>query len=180
MLTEHAVYPHRIDAWLAMATLWMAFYAAGLQAQASANASSSAAQAQSGQPQAQNAPAQLPKFDVASIKLHKSEGMMMQAGFRLTPDGVSIAGVPLSMLLRQTFGLPADRLLNQPDWVNSARYDIEAKVDPDDAPKLDKLTRTERMEMLTPLLEERFGLKFHHETKTLEVYALVVAKGVRS
>jgi bla regulator protein blaR1 len=42
---------------------------------------------------------------------------------------------------------------------------------------MDKLTQGERMAMLVPLLEDRFGLKFHHETKTLEVYALVVAKG---
>ena len=127
--------------------------------------------------QIQSTDAQLPKFDVASVKAHKSEGMQMMAGMRLTPDGISISGVPLAMLLREAFGLPEDRILNEPDWVNSARYDIEAKVDPDDAGKLDKLTRTERMAMLVPLLEERFGLKFHHETKTLEVYALVVAKG---
>jgi len=99
----------------------------------------------------------LPAFDVASIKPHKSEGMRMMAGFRLTPDGVSIAGVPLAMLLRQAFGLPRDRILNEPDWVNSARFDIEAKVNPDDAPKLEKLTMDQRTAMLIPLLEDRLG-----------------------
>jgi uncharacterized protein (TIGR03435 family) len=144
-------------------------------AQSSAAAGGAVAQGANARAQTADA-AQLPRFDVASVKPHKSEGMQMMAGFRATPDGISVMGVPLGMLLRQAFGLPEDRILNVPDWVNSARYDIEAKVDPDDAPKLDKLTQTQRMEMLVPLLEGRFGLKFHHETKTMEVYALVVAK----
>jgi bla regulator protein blaR1 len=119
----------------------------------------------------------LPVFDVASIKPHKSEGMMMRAGFRITPDGVSIFGVPLSMLVNQAFELPEDRILSVPAWTRSARYDIEAKVDPSEAPQLEKLTREQRMEMMLPLLENRFGLKFHHETKVMNVYTLVVDKG---
>lgn len=154
---------------LPIAALLIALPPASLRAQENTSASGAA--------QTQNTAPQLPKFDVASIKPHQSEGMRMRAGMQLTPDGISATGAPLSMLLHEAFGLPADRILNEPDWVNSARYDIEAKVDPDDAPKLEKLTPKERVEMLLPLLEDRFGLKFHHETKTLEVYALVVAKG---
>ena len=62
----------------------------------------------SGDP-AQGAQAQIPAFDVASIKAHEPEGMMMRAVFRLTPDGVSITGVPLSGLLVTAFGVPDDR-----------------------------------------------------------------------
>lgn len=119
----------------------------------------------------------LPAFDVASVKPHKSEGMMMRMGFRFTPDGVSIDGTPLAVLLRSAFSLPDDRILNVPAWAKSSRFDIEAKVDPDEAPKLEKLKMDQRMAMLVPLLEERFGMKFHHETKDMEVYDLVVAKG---
>ncbi|MGH9605906.1 MAG: TIGR03435 family protein [Terracidiphilus sp.] len=177
-MTERKLRLRKLDVGaLTIAALSLALAATALHAQASANAGGGAAQSQTAQPQPQTAPAQLPKFDVASVKAHKPEGMMMRAGMRLTPDGVSISGLPLSMLLHEAFELPEDRILNEPDWVNSARYDIEAKVDPADAPKLEKLTPKERMEMLLPLLEDRFGLKFHHETKVLEVYALVVAKG---
>ena len=70
----------------------------------------------------------------------------------------------------------SDRIVGAPDWVRSKRYDIEAKVAPDDAPKLDKLKMEQRRTMLLPLLEERFGLKYHHETRELPTYALVVAK----
>jgi uncharacterized protein (TIGR03435 family) len=127
--------------------------------------------------QAQDAAPQLPAFDVVSIKPHKDEGMMGRFGLSVTPDGVSISGVPLTLLLHNAFGLPDDRILNEPEWVRSARYDIEAKVDPADAPKLEKLQMDKRLEMLLPVFEDRFGMKYHHETRTLEVYALVIAKG---
>ncbi|MGB8844191.1 MAG: M56 family metallopeptidase [Terracidiphilus sp.] len=121
--------------------------------------------------------AHLPQFDVVSIKPHKDEGMRMRIGMMVTPDGFSGNGLPLDLLLRNAFDLPRDRILNEPEWAKSRRYDIEAKVAPDDAPKLKKLSRQQRWAMLIPVLQERCGLKFHHETKELEVYTLVVAKG---
>lgn len=101
----------------------------------------------------------------------------MMVGVQFTPDGISITGLPLHMLIREAFGVSNDRLLGEPGWVNSARYDIEAKVDAADAPKLDKVEMEQRWAMMRPLLEDRFGLKFHHETRQLNEYVLVVAKG---
>ncbi len=150
---------------------------AGLLAQTNAAAANAAPQSESKQTAAPETRTLLPQFEVASIKAHKSEGMMMRAGMRQTPDGVSISGVPLSMLVSGALGLPSNQILNEPQWADSDRYDIEAKVDAADVPKLEKLTREQRMAMLLPLLEDRFGLKFHHETKVMEVYALVVDKG---
>ncbi len=149
-----------------IAALSMAL-AAGLDAQTNGTAGSGDHGAQ----------AQIPAFDVASIKAHKDEGMMMRVGLRLTPDGISITGAPLSMLLDSAFGVADNCILDEPAWVKSDRYDIEAKVDPEDAPKLENLTRKERLAMLIPLFEDRAGLKFHHETKEMQVYDLVVAKG---
>lgn len=122
--------------------------------------------------------ATLPKFDVASIKPHKDEpNGMMRIGFGPTPDGIRANGVPLQMIVTQAFGISRDRILNEPDWVQSSRYDLEAKVSPEDASKLNGLTQRQRGVMLLPVLEDRFGLKFHHETRELNVYTLVVAKG---
>jgi bla regulator protein blaR1 len=126
---------------------------------------------------AQSASAQLPAYEVVSVKPHKDEGMMMRSGIRYGPDGFSADGVPLQMFILQAFGLSADRILNEPEWVKSARFDVEAKVAPEDAPKLKPLTMQQRPAMMLPVLEDRFGLKFHHEMKELEVYTLVVAKG---
>ncbi len=81
------------------------------------------------------------------------------------------------MLLHVAFGLDDDRIFGAPSWTKSNRYDIEAKVAPEDAPKLDKLKTDDRRAMLLPLLVERFNLKYHHETRELPTFALVVAKG---
>ncbi|MGB7266478.1 MAG: M56 family metallopeptidase [Terracidiphilus sp.] len=117
----------------------------------------------------------LPKFDVVSIKPYGPSQMMIRIDTK--PDGISVSGMPMHMIVREAFGVTNDRLLGEPDWVNAERYDIDAKVAPEDVPKLKGLTPQQRWEMLLPVLVERCGLKFHHETRNLTVYTLVVAKG---
>ncbi len=120
----------------------------------------------------------LSNFDVISIKPHEDEGVSrMGIGFITTPDGLSFKGGSLDMLLHLAFGVPRDRLLNEPEWVKSSRLDVEAKVAPEDAQRFEALTSLQRWAMLTPALENRFQLKFHHEEKELQVYALMVARG---
>ncbi len=118
----------------------------------------------------------VPKYDVATVKPSpaESEGRVMMM---MTPDGVSISGVPMRMLLREAFRTEDDRLVGAPDWAKKKRYDIQAKVSPEDAPKLEKLKIDERRSMILPLLIERFNLKYHHEMRELPSYVLVVAKG---
>lgn len=118
---------------------------------------------------------QLPAFDVASIKPYSKSDMMI--GVRTTDDGVTISSMPMHMIIREAFGVTNDRLLGEPGWVGTSRYDVEAKVAPEDAPKLKQLSQEQRWAMLVPVLEDRCALKFHHETRNLTVYTLVVAKG---
>ena len=117
----------------------------------------------------------LPKYDVASIKPGSSAPG--PSFLRFNPDGTSAHSMPLQFLLRAAFGVENDRLIGVPSWAQSNRYDIEAKVAPEEVPQLDKLTAKDRQAMLIPLLVERFNLKYHHETRELPQYALVVAKG---
>ncbi len=118
----------------------------------------------------------VPKFDVATIKPSpaESEGRVTMM---MTPDGVSISGVPLQMILRDAFRTEDDRIVGAPAWAKTKRYDIEAKVSPEDAHKLEKLKIDERRSMMLPLLMERFNLKYHHEMRELPSYELVIAKG---
>jgi bla regulator protein blaR1 len=118
----------------------------------------------------------VPKYDVATIKPApaESEGRVMMM---MTPDGVSISGVPMQMLLREAFRTEDDRLVGVPDWAKKKRYDIQAKVSPEEAPKLEKLKIDERRSMILPLLIERFNLRYHHEMRELPGYVLVLAKG---
>ena len=68
-----------------------------------------------------------------------------------------------------------------PKWADTDNYDIEAKIDAADMAGWDKLSDRERLERVRPLLlallEDRFKLKIHTETRVTPVYALVVAKG---
>src|SRR6185503_8541983 len=62
-------------------------------------------------------------------------------------------------------------IANMPDWVTSERYDMEAKAtDP-------AATSPQMMLMLQTLLEERFQLRWHRETREGPVYVLSVARG---
>jgi uncharacterized protein (TIGR03435 family) len=119
--------------------------------------------------------AALPAFEVVSIKPDKSGSMMMRVMF--TPDGISVNGIPVHMLLREAFNITDSQLLEEPGWVSSDRFDIEAKVAADDVARLKALKPTDRWAMLLPVFQDRFGLKFHHETRDLTQYVLVVAKG---
>jgi uncharacterized protein (TIGR03435 family) len=58
-----------------------------------------------------------------------------------------------------------------PDWINSDRFDIDGK--PEGAPTLEMMNGP----MLQTLLEDRFKLKIHRETREVPVYALTVATG---
>jgi bla regulator protein blaR1 len=125
--------------------------------------------------QPQNGLAQPLAFDVVSIRPYPRNNMMIS--IRTTPDGISVGGMPMHMILREAFGVTNGQLLGEPDWVATDRYDVEGKVAPEDAPKLKQLSNEQRWTMLLPALEERCNLKFHHETRELTVYMLVIAKG---
>ena len=129
----------------------------------------------SGSTSSQSSVKDLPKFDAATIKPNTAIGNNLM--IMMKPDGVSFKGIQVQMLLEDALGVERDRIVGAPKWVQSNRYDIEAKVAPEDASKMDRLKMDQRREMLLPLLEERFHLKYHHETRELPMYALVVAKG---
>ena len=57
-----------------------------------------------------------------------------------------------------------------PDWIGSERFDVAATLPEGSLP-------AQLPEMMQRLLEERFALKFHRESKDFPVYALQVAPG---
>ena len=121
------------------------------------------------------ATAGVPEFEAATIKPNKADGN--RRSFMYNETGMSMEGVPVQMMLKDTFNVTEDRILGVPNWAKTDRFDVEAKVSSDDAPKLAHLTREQRRFMLQSLLAERFNLKYHHETRELPVYTLMVAKG---
>lgn len=89
--------------------------------------------------------------------------------------------VALKMLMQyDAYGIPQQRIFGGPKWVDSARFDIEAKPDSSVADELQKLGLEQRhlqmQAMFQQLLADRFKLVVHWETRDLPVYSLVAAK----
>lgn len=115
------------------------------------------------------ATAQKPSFDVASVKPAAPQEMgriMMRVGG--DPGMVDYKSVSLRLLLTRAFGVKDYQIVG-PDWMSTAMFDVQARLPPETSEENRRL-------MFQTLLEERFGLKFHKETKDAPIYSLVVAK----
>jgi uncharacterized protein (TIGR03435 family) len=89
---------------------------------------------------------------------------------RGNPGRFTVSNTPLRTLIRNAYRVPDFTISGSPAWMNSDRYDIEAKVE-------GELKGDDLLLVLKTLLEERFHLKVHRETKDGLVYMLTVAKG---
>jgi len=106
-------------------------------------------------------------FEAASIKPNKSG----QPGWRLEPQPGRITAVNATAkaLIRFAYDLSDFQLSGGPAWLDDDRFDLTAKAAGD--PPLAQ----ERV-MLRRLLAERFKLLAHTESRTLPIYALVMAR----
>jgi uncharacterized protein (TIGR03435 family) len=112
-----------------------------------------------------------PRYEVASIKPNNS-GNSRMGGRGLQPGGrLSLTNVPLEWLVLIAYQVGSNALISGPEWKNllSERFDIEAKVEGNP-------TQDKEQPLLQALLEDRFKLLVHHETRLLPVYALVLTK----
>jgi bla regulator protein BlaR1 len=108
-----------------------------------------------------------PAFDVASIKPNRSGSRGFSIG---SPGGRFIAtNVTLQECIQMAYHVADYRLTGGPSWLNSERYDIEAKAE-------HAVPKEQLMPMLQALLADRFKLAFHWETKERPGYALIVGK----
>ncbi len=113
---------------------------------------------------------QRPEFEVASIKLNTSGTRMV----RISGVGtrrLSATNASLRMLITIAYGVKNFQVSGGGSSIDSDRYDIEAKA------PADNTTRAQSMLMMQAMLEDRFRLKVHRETKEMPVYALVPGKG---
>jgi uncharacterized protein (TIGR03435 family) len=128
-------------------------------------------------PPAASAP--LPQFDVISVKPNKTTpgGAYGLVTTQFTADGFRGANVPVHTLIQQAYGLREGQVVDEPAWVKTEVFDIEAKVAGPDIAAFTKLNFDQRQAMFQQILTERFKLVAHRETRELPVYALSVAKG---
>ena len=109
-------------------------------------------------------------FEVASIKPHRDGDDTQETN--LLPGGRYV-GINASVrkLIRLAFGVEDSQIVGAPGWIDSERYDIEAKTG-----ETTQLEPPEFQRVLLALLEERFQLKFHTEMRERPAYWLVVQK----
>ena len=111
--------------------------------------------------------AQTAQFEVASVKRSTSDA----PGFAMLPEPgrFSATNVPLRFIIMAAVRAPAWALDGGPGWIDTERYDIQAK-EPDGAPP------QQWPERLRALLVERFKLATHTERRSMQGFGLTVAR----
>jgi len=75
----------------------------------------------------------------------------------------------LADLVRQAYGMDADKVLGGPNWMEWEVFDLNAKLPPESTAETQKV-------MLQNLLADRFKLVVHKDNKELQAYALTAGK----
>ena len=123
-----------------------------------------------------------PQFEVASLKPNngcENAPRPRSGNFSPSPGRLEMPCVDLLNLIQAAFGTFGDgvsvntqplHIEHGPSWMQSEHYRLSAKA---------AGARTEMLAgpMLQALLEERFRLKTHRETREIPVYAMTAAKG---
>jgi uncharacterized protein (TIGR03435 family) len=108
------------------------------------------------------------EFEVASIKPAAPDAR--GRSIRPSPGGrVNIGNMPLKEMITLAWRIQPYQIVGGPPWFDSAGFDISAKA-------ADTLKDGELQLMLQSLLENRFQLAHHMETRDLPIYALVMAR----
>jgi len=107
-------------------------------------------------------------FEVASVKRNNSgeQGGRTQ----IQPAGrFTAVNATVRQLILRAYEVQDFQIVGEPKWVNSDRFDIEARAE-------GEVTPARLPAMLKSLLAERFKLVVHNDTRDLPIYALVLAR----
>jgi len=109
-----------------------------------------------------------PKYDVSAIKPNADSNFHF--AFRIERDGALYAtGITLRRLMMTAYNVQGFRLIGGPGWVSSRRWDLQAK--PSRAASDNQIRP-----MLRTLLEDRFRLRVHSETRNMPIYELIAGR----
>jgi uncharacterized protein (TIGR03435 family) len=108
-----------------------------------------------------------PEFEVASLKPNPSGN----PGFavRAMPAGIKATNISLKRLIALGYAVTDYQIFGDLPWLETQRFDVEAKAS--------KLTALPELRLMTQsMLDERFKLKFHRESRELSIYSLTLVK----
>ncbi|SRR5579871_604246 len=115
------------------------------------------------------------EFEVATVKASPApDGRGFMVGCRggagtADPTTYRCTNMSLTNMVTMAYEMDYYRV-TAPDWAETTRFELNARV-PEGA------TKKDQAEMLRHLLEDRFKLVVHHESKEIVQYDLVVGKG---
>jgi bla regulator protein blaR1 len=115
---------------------------------------------------AQSQPTARPSFEVVSIKLVGFEGRVTMSP---QPNGLYAEAVTARMLMRNAYRVPESRIEGGPAWITEDRFTVNARA-------AGPLGPGQLPFMMQAMLEDRFKLKVHRETREMPVYVLTAEK----
>jgi uncharacterized protein (TIGR03435 family) len=122
-----------------------------------------------------------PSFEVASIKPSDPDSQLKidyAAGGRLI-----VTHATLRFLIKIAYDISDDQITGGPGWINSTRFDVQAKPAAPIAGDPQTMTKDQLLMFHAPtrlrlqkLLADRFQLEMRKESKPMPIFALVVAQ----
>jgi uncharacterized protein (TIGR03435 family) len=113
-------------------------------------------------------PAARVEFEVVSVK--PGDPNDPSSSGRFSQGRMEMKNTTLRTLIRNAYDLNEFQLVGLPKWSDSAKFNIVATLPAGAA-------RDQMPLMTQSMLADRFKLEFHRETRMIQEYALVVAKG---
>jgi uncharacterized protein (TIGR03435 family) len=120
--------------------------------------------------------AKLPTYDIISI--HQNNRGTEDSSLDTTKDGVLIVNAPLREIVEFAYNIASfDLIYGISGPLDSARFDIRAKLAGLDGDRPARLTSDDFQAMTISLLADRFHLRVRVVPKMMRVYELIVAPG---
>ena len=139
------------------------------------NPTASRAAAQS---QAENATAPSPVYTSVSVKLSEPvEGHTTKLMLNMADGSFTARGVTLQRLIQLAYHVQDAQIAGGPDWLNTANFDIDAKLDPSVVPAVHKRMAEHNGGDLKVLLADQFKLVVRSESRPMAAYDLVADEG---
>jgi len=108
-------------------------------------------------------------FEVTSVRQNRS-GLEHDNGVDIHGSRITGTNLSLRTLILEAYGVLDFQIVGGPDWLSSARFDIQATTDGQ------PISDAELGPMLQRLLADRFHLVVRHATRQFKEYVLVVAR----
>ena len=119
-------------------------------------------------------------YERVSVTPGDSGDGVIQTRIIFTPDSLRAKNLTLQDLLKLAYGVQASQISGGPDWLATALFNVDAKLDESTVAELKKLSpeqqKMERDLMFQNLLADQFKVALHRESRLLPAQVLVIAK----